>query len=267
METRMEKLVRMVAAVAFAATVAFGAAKVQAGPVPAGATCVGDCGTNGADGVVTLSPLGNSSYLYISTEGGVAGAGQISGIGGTDGSQLTTPVFTATAGDQLKFYFNYVTSDGSGYADYGFAQLLDAGSNVAATLFTARTQPSGNTSPGFGLPANDSTLTPATSGIIGGGPTWSVLGSDSGSCYSAGCGYTGWIESTYTIAASGTYSLLFGVTNWSDTFYDTGMAIDGVTIAGNTIISAVPEPMSLALFGAALMAFGTMRRRGRVGAE
>ena len=261
METAIKKLVRTAAIVAFSATMALGAAEVQAGPVPAGATCIGNCGTLGADGVVTLSPLSTPSYLYISTAGGVTGAGQIAGIGGTNGSQLTTPTFSATASDELKFYFNYVTSDGSGYADYGFAQLLDSGNNVAANLFSARTQPSGDTSPGFGLPANDSTLTPATSGIIGGGPAWSPLGSDSGACFSGGCGYTGWIEASYTIAASGTYSLLFGVSNWSDTGYDTGMAIDGVTIAGNTVISAVPEPAAIAFLGLGLAGLGFARRK------
>jgi hypothetical protein len=32
-------------------------------------------------------------------------------------------MFAATAGTALNFYFNYVTSDGAGFADYGWAEL------------------------------------------------------------------------------------------------------------------------------------------------
>ncbi len=247
-------------AIAALGLLGLGATGAQAGPVPPGATCIGNCGTDGADGVVTLSPLGTPSYLYISTNGGVTGAGEIAGVGGTNGSQLTTPTFVATAGEQLQFYFNYVTSDGAQYADYAFAELLDSTNSVAATLFTARTQPTGNTSPGFGLPADASTLTPPTSAIIPGGPVWSVLGGSSGTCYSAGCGYTGWIQADYTIATPGTYSLTFGTTNDLDVYYDSGLAIDGVTIGGNPVIPT-PEPVSMALLGVGLAGLGVIRFR------
>ena len=140
-------------------------------------------------------------------------------------------------------------------------QLIDSSSAVAATLFTARTQPSGNTSPGFGLPANASTLTPTTTAIIPGGPAWSPLGGDSGKCFSGGCGYTSWIQADYTISTAGTYTLVFGTSNFSDTVYNTGLAIDGVTIAGTTIITAAPEPASMMLMGAGLAGIGLIRRR------
>lgn len=226
--------------------------------------CVGNCGTSGADGVVTLSPSGNSSYQWISTYNGVSGAGQISGIGGTDGSQLSTSVFSANAADPLNFYFNYVTSDGAGYADYGWAELrTDADAHVA-WLFTGRTQPSGDTSPGFGLPANDSTLNPLTSAIIGGGPTWSPLGGSSGGCFSAGCGYTGWIQSNYTIANAGNYKVVYGVTNWSDTAWESGLAFDGLKVAGVEVGGAVPEPATWALMIAGFGMAGSMVRRRRL---
>jgi hypothetical protein len=129
-------------------------------------SCVGNCGTLGANGVVTLSPFGNPTYQFVTTSGGVTGAGEIPGVGGTDGSQFTTSPFSANAGDPLQFFFNYVTSDGSQFADYAWAELQTSLGTHVAWLFTARTQPTGNTSPGFGLPTNDSTLTPPTTAII-----------------------------------------------------------------------------------------------------
>jgi PEP-CTERM motif len=231
-------------------------------------TCVGICGTDGADGVVTLSPSGNSSYQYITTAGGATGAGQLLGIGGTDGSQLTTTVFSANAGDPLKFFFNYITSDGTtGFPDYTFAQLNDSLGNLVATLFTARTTPTGDTSPGSGLPPNDSTLLPPTSAIIPGGPVFSELGGSSGACYQGagnGCGYTGWIESDYKILNAGLYEITFGVTNFSDTLFDSALAFDGVTVNG-VPVNGVPEPSTWAMMilGFAGVGFMAYRRRNK----
>ena len=226
--------------------------------------CIGNCGTGTANGVVTLSPFGNSSYQYISTDNGVAGAGQTASVGGTNGSQFTTSPFSATAGSPLSFYFNYITSDGSQYADYTFAQLNTSLGVPVATLFTARTTPSSDTSPGFGLPANNATLTPSSTPIIPGAPGWSELGGgSSGTCYAAGCGYTGWIKSDYTITADGTYVLTFGVTNFLDTAYDSGLAFDGVTVNGNPITGGVPEPSTWAMMILGFMSMGFMAYRRR----
>lgn len=234
----------------------------QAAPIPAGWSCTGNCGTLGPDGVVTAPPAFGPDYQYISTSGGSSGAGQISSVGGTNGSELVTNTFSANAGDLLDFYFNYVTSDGSGFSDYSWAELRDSSNAHVAWLFTARTQPTGDTSPGFGLPSNDSTLIPPTTPIIPGGPVWSPLGSWSGACYAAGCGYTDWIQSQYTIGTSGNYILAFGVTNWADQIYDSGLAIAGVTIGGVPITPA-PEPGSLVLLGSALLGLGFFYRRRR----
>lgn len=204
-----------------------------------GWACTGHCGTSGANGVVTMSPYpGSTAYGWVSSDAGVTGLG-LPGIGGTgsatNGSRIRSGLFVAKAGDDLSFYFNFVTSDGAGYADYAWARLLDSGGTQVALLFTARTTPGGNTVPGFSMPPLTATLTPAATPIVPGGPTWAPLGSDSGSCYATGCGYTGWIKADYVIATAGSYQLEFGVVNWNDTAYDTGMAFDGATIGGSAI--------------------------------
>jgi hypothetical protein len=230
----------------------------------AAATCVGNCGTDVADGVVTLSPSGNSSYQYVSTNGGATGAGEISSVGGTDGSLFSTTPFFAAANSPLQFYFDYVTSDGAQYADYAFARLLTASGSLVATLFTARTIVSGNTSPGFGLPSDDATLTPSATPIVPGGPTWSKLGADSGKCFDAGCGSTGWVQSNYTIANAGSYILTFGVTNFLDTIYDSGLAFDDVTVAGQPLTGpAAPEPSTWAMMILGFLGIGLIGYRSR----
>ena len=231
--------------------------------LPAGWTVNGNAGTSGANGVVTLAPIaGSTAYGWVSTIGSNGKAGY--GLGSeTNGSTLRSVTFAAAAGDDLKFSFNYVTSDGSGFADYGYANLLNANGTLAAVLFNARTQPSGTIAPGVGLPTPVATLTPGSVPIIPGGPLWAPLGGDSGSCYASGCGYTGWIQSTYDIASAGNYILEFGVTNWTDSSYASGLAFDGISVAGVEIgiPAAVPEPETYALMLAGLAAMGAVARR------
>lgn len=223
---------------------------------------VGNSGILGPDGVVTASP-GGVQYRYVSTFGGVLGAGQLPGVpGGTDGSSFTTSNFTAASGDTLKFYFNYITSDGSQFADYGWANLIGTST---VTLFSARTTPVGNTVPGFGLPPLLATLTPVTSPIIPGGPIFSALGPDSGRCFNGvgqGCGYTGWIKAEYTIMTAGTYQLAFGVTNSLDRNFDSALAWNGTVIAGK-LIDPVPEPQSWVMLIAGFGLVGAAARRRR----
>ena len=99
------------------------------GAFPASAdTCVGTCGSLGADGVVT--PTGNGQYQYISTTNGKDGAGQVPPYPGTNGSQFTTSAFSAKSGDVVQIYFNYITSDGSlpqyGNTQYGVLRMGSA---------------------------------------------------------------------------------------------------------------------------------------------
>lgn len=228
-------------------------------------TCVGSCGVIGADGDVTVSPLGGT-YNYVTTVGGQSGVSPFVLGGNRTGSKFTTTAFAANAGSKLDFYFNYVTSDGSGFADYGWARLLNAADNSqAAILFTARTRPDGDIIPGFGLPDADATI-PVTP-IIDKAPVWSPLGTDGDGtrCYNGvgqGCGYTGWVLSTYTIASAGNYLLEFGAINWSDNAFQSGMAWDGITIDGDPI-DPVPVPAALPLMATAIAGFGFAKRRNK----
>ena len=233
--------------------------------------CVGNCGTDTANGVVAIPPIGGPNYSYVSTYLGPTGGGFLpSGLltpsNATNGSTATTVQFTATAGAVLQFDFNYITSDGSGYSDFGWAVLETTSGTPVALIFSAQTTPSGNTVPGgVDLPplASGVTLTPSTTAIIPGGPVWDQLGSYSGACYDgvgAGCGYTGWIQEDYTIPTAGTYQLAFGVSNAIDTLYDSGLAYSGVEVNG-TQVGSVPEPSTVALLGLGMITLAIARRR------
>lgn len=264
----------------FAAAAAFLLGLMAAPPaaasslLPAGWVCTGACGTLGPDGVVTAPP-GGGTYEYITTQGGVPGIGQLpdvtgpvpSNLGSTNGSLLVTDPFTANGLDQLVFNFNFVTSDGATFADYTWAMLVPtAGPTVM--LFDARTTTSGDTVPGFGLPAVAVTLVPPSTPIIPGGVTWSPLDPNDSPCYDVGCGYTGWIEARFT-PAPGTYTIQFGVSNWDDELWQSGLAISGTRIGFTPIdddeieAAAVPEPGGLALIGTGLLVVAWRLRQRR----
>lgn len=263
------------------AAAAGGLALLLSAGAASAATCVGSCGTLGANGDVTAAP-GGGTYGWISTDGGVDGVGQLPGItGSTNGSTFTTSTFHATSGENLQYAFNFISSDGQYaadqfiYEDYASVRLVDAGTgDTVAMLFNARTEPSGNIVPGSGLPAISPgvVLTPATVAMtpgsgINGAPFWSPLGGDSGQCWGPGCGLTGWIHSDYTVDATGDYKLVFAVSNFGDTAYQSGMAYAGLKIGEVEIEDSVPEPAAWALLMAGFGGLGLALRRRRASAR
>jgi hypothetical protein len=230
--------------------------------IPTGWTCTGTCGTAAADGVVPLAPGGGAKHGWVATTNS---AEQVSlpGVGGDgvsfNGSALRSVAFNAAAGAQLDFRFNYTTTDGAGYADYAWARLLDNDSNAVALLVTARTGANGKAVPGFDMPAALGTLTPSSVALTAEATKWSPLGERSDKCYDTGCGTTGWVQSKYTIAAEGVYRLEFGVANWNDADFSSGLAFDAITLGGAPL--PVPEPAAYGMLLVGMTFLGAAAKR------
>jgi hypothetical protein len=250
-----------------------------AATIPGVGTYEGTAGIGTSNGDVSDSPAGNT-HIYVTTEGSVFLDAGLDIGQEQNGSEFTTLSFSANAGDTLQYYFNYVTSDGSeDFVDYAYAYLNFLGTPGSQQLiFTAQTTPGGNTVPGFGLPdiAEGVTLDPSSTGIkLGkgdeGGPVWDKLGLDSGECFDEGCGLTDWILASLEIEIAGLYSLTFGVVNWGDDGYDSGLAIAGLRIGDVEIIppgpvdptdpNVIPLPAAGWLLLGGLAGLGALRRR------
>ncbi|CAH9017780.1 NF038132 family protein [Candidatus Nitrosacidococcus sp. I8] len=200
----------------------------------------------------------------------------------TSGTTLTSSTFNiGSQGGELSFDFNYITSDSSPYNDYGWGAIFTANGDLAALLFTARTpeNASENIVPGYGLPETSPgvTLTPQTTKIIpgtavavipqqqdpmNGAPNWAPISGDgytandnslyycNGTDSTDTCGSTGWITASYDLGNldPGSYYLQVGVVNWTNTSFQSGVAIANVNISENASgSSSIPEPITLNL--------------------
>ena len=88
----------------------------SASAIPIGYTCIGNCEMLGADGDV-VAPPGGGTYDWVSTAtGGVRP--QDLNLGAEKNGFISVPACFRRFGDALEFDFNFVTSDGSGFADY-----------------------------------------------------------------------------------------------------------------------------------------------------
>lgn len=247
--------------------------------------CLGSCGNSASNGDITLSPLGNARYAYVTTSGSQApGASPLQldtgGKGnGTEnnGSRFSSSGFSAAAGDVLDMRFNYVSTDGKGFDDYAWARVVDATDNsLVAWLFTAR---SSNSSTGKIVPGDvlDKDEFDPDEVIVGfkdfefnsknaiDQVNWSPLGDSNQTCWednAKGCGYTGWLQSRYSFAQGGSFRVEVGVVNWGDTAYDSGLAFDFVGLNASTV-STVPEPGSAALLLVGLLGCRLAHRRRR----
>lgn len=204
------------------------------------------CGNSTTDGVVTNAPVtGTTGYAWVTTQSDGASPASFdlaklpSGVpteSVTNGATFTSqPFAVAAANSTISFQFNYVTSDGGTFSDFAWSRLLDSSGNEVALLFTARTDAVQSVVPGKEMPPSQATLTPPSVPIIAGAPNWTPLGtnlSGTGQCYSTGCGYSGWVEATYIIPNPGAYRLEIGVVNWADSSYQSGLAVDGLLVAG-----------------------------------
>lgn len=244
--------------------------------------CLGNCGSMDQQGDVSLSPLGNARYGYVSTansfEFGVSPVSLSDNHLGseTNGSKFLSGSFSAGTNDRLSIHFNYVSTDGNGYDDYAWARLVNAdqGNATVAWLFTARSTNSGtkNIIPGDVVDKTDfdpdlRLTNYNTWDFTAKTVNWAPLAGSNNTCWennAKGCGYTGWLESSFTFTAVGNYRVEVGVTNWGDTAYDSGLAFDFQTLTDSRTgaPAPVPEPgqYAMMLAGLGLMAFATRRR-------
>ena len=253
-----------------------------AGTTPLGWTLQGVGG--GVDGTVApfISGSGSSTNCIIVTDTGPGFPGTTSTnfspttnvIAGTlNGSRMTSPVFTANAGDKLDFFFMFATNDGSDRdviaTDYARASLIDPSTSLTVfDLFTARTGSNSQVVPGFGLPSflPGLVLTPGVSTLQG---DQFVLTDFGGTQYGPNRfnggpgGSSEWEHAVFTFDAStaGSYQLEMTVANVGAT--DVASAL---FFASDSISSAVvvPEPSTWFLLATGLvglLGYGWRRRQ------
>lgn len=153
------------------ASAAAASCAVGGGNVPTGWTLTGGVGGGvAATAAPFISPSGTATDCYTVTDTGGGFPGTIStgfnvsGVPGTpnipgttNGSVMTSPLFTAADGQAIDFDFSFMTNDGSGwFSDWAAAALLPVNATGTPTgpalnLFTARTGSNSVAVPGYGF--------------------------------------------------------------------------------------------------------------------
>lgn len=222
--------------------------------VPADWTYTGTVGTSGT--TANLAATDASEFGTMVTPGV-----DYLGFGGTGGSTWESSSFEALDGDVLSLDFNFLTTDGNGFNDFMFIQLINASTDaVVATIANGNTTgPVDQAVPALGAPApliTGGTLSPTSaffdgiltgpigvcdpdevlSGCTAGGQTFGPdkypafpLPEEPPPPASLG-GSTGWVTSTFLIPADGDYKLSFVVQDLLNRVFPSGLAIDDIRL-------------------------------------
>lgn len=209
---------------------------------------VGNFGMSGPDGVVSTPPSGNNTFGYVSTSNGILGPpfvpldGITGPVGSTqDGSSIISPLFSAGQNSLITLDINYVTSDGGAFADYAWIELLTEANIRQDVIMVFRTNSTTIVVPAASAPVSSGTINPAAPlPVVSGGPSWTALGNSSGTCFSSGCGYTGWVSVSYIIQVGGKYKLKIGIANWIDRRFASAIAVDSIKVDGNFFNPPLP---------------------------
>lgn len=198
--------------------------------IPASWTSTGSVGTSPA--ATNIGPTDGSRFVFLNTPG-VANTT----YGGTGGSTLESPSFSANAGDVIELDYSFLTTDGTTtFRDFAFIQLRTASGAVVATVGNANTTgPDSRAIPAVGGPAPAIsalvTLTPATAFFNGlsTGPVGSQTYGP-GKYGGGNGGSTGFVRSSFTIQTTGSYRLFFAVFDYGNRSFPSGLAVDNIRL-------------------------------------